>query len=279
MATNVSERQAREVVEAARESEWKLPSFGKELFLGDFRLDLIYPQPPARPGGGREGRAVPVARCASSSRPRSTRSRSSATPRSPTRGRWAQAARRARDEGARGVRRAGPVAGVLQPRARPVGGLACSLSRRCCSAHQSIGVAEPLRLFGTEEQKRKWLPLVAQGPDQRVPADRARRRLRPGAAVRDRDAGRRRLRRSSGQQAVGDERHDRGHRRRDGQGAEGRGSPRRDHRVRLPYDSTGVTVEHRNAFMGLRGIENSVTRLDERVRARGEPDRHARATA
>ena len=29
------------------------------------------------------------------------------------------------------------------------------------SAHQSIGVAEPLMLFGTEEQKRKWLPLVA----------------------------------------------------------------------------------------------------------------------
>ena len=29
----------------------------------------------------------------------------------------------------------------------------------------------------------------------------------------------------------------------------------------LPYDSDGVTVEHRNAFMGLRGIENSVTRL------------------
>jgi alkylation response protein AidB-like acyl-CoA dehydrogenase len=30
----------------------------------------------------------------------------------------------------------------------------------------------------------------------------------------------------------------------------------------LPYDSDGVTVEHRNAFMGLRGIENSVTRLE-----------------
>jgi alkylation response protein AidB-like acyl-CoA dehydrogenase len=29
----------------------------------------------------------------------------------------------------------------------------------------------------------------------------------------------------------------------------------------LPYDSDGITVEHRNAFMGLRGIENSVTRL------------------
>src|SRR5690349_17851879 len=45
MATHVSEKEARETVEAAREAEWKLPSFGKQLFLGDFRLDLIHPQP------------------------------------------------------------------------------------------------------------------------------------------------------------------------------------------------------------------------------------------
>ncbi|HMA28323.1 MAG TPA: acyl-CoA dehydrogenase family protein, partial [Thermoanaerobaculia bacterium] len=31
------------------------------------------------------------------------------------------------------------------------------------SAHQSIGVPQPLRLFGTEEQKRKWLPRLAKG--------------------------------------------------------------------------------------------------------------------
>src|ERR1700709_2689578 len=43
--TNVTEREARQVAEAAREQEWKLPSFGKELFLGNFRLDLIHPQP------------------------------------------------------------------------------------------------------------------------------------------------------------------------------------------------------------------------------------------
>ena len=30
------------------------------------------------------------------------------------------------------------------------------------SAHQSIGVAEPLRMFGSEEQRQKWLPLVAK---------------------------------------------------------------------------------------------------------------------
>ena len=33
----------------------------------------------------------------------------------------------------------------------------------------------------------------------------------------------------------------------------------------LPTDTEGVTVEHRNAFMGLRGIENSVTLLDGAV--------------
>src|SRR5437868_14706888 len=31
------------------------------------------------------------------------------------------------------------------------------------SAHQSIGVAQPLLLFGTEEQKKKYLPRVASG--------------------------------------------------------------------------------------------------------------------
>jgi len=31
------------------------------------------------------------------------------------------------------------------------------------SAHQSIGVPQPLILFGTEEQKRKFLPRVAKG--------------------------------------------------------------------------------------------------------------------
>src|SRR5258708_6166380 len=40
-----SEREARDVAEAARESEWSGPSFVRELFLGRFRLDLIHPHP------------------------------------------------------------------------------------------------------------------------------------------------------------------------------------------------------------------------------------------
>src|SRR3954454_7683961 len=55
MASNVTERDAREVAEAARETEWTLPSFGKELFLGNFRLDLIHPQPKVDPAQAEKG--------------------------------------------------------------------------------------------------------------------------------------------------------------------------------------------------------------------------------
>ena len=46
-----SEAESRAVAEAARQAEWKSPSFLRELFLGGFRLDLIYPFP-----GTEEGR-------------------------------------------------------------------------------------------------------------------------------------------------------------------------------------------------------------------------------
>src|SRR4030095_1836335 len=44
-----SEKEARDVAEAARESEWSGPSFVRELFLGRFRLDLIHPHPAQDP--------------------------------------------------------------------------------------------------------------------------------------------------------------------------------------------------------------------------------------
>src|SRR3712207_2492020 len=57
MASNVGEKEARQVAEAARETEWKLPSFGKELFLGNLRLDLIHPQPKLDPAKIEKGEA------------------------------------------------------------------------------------------------------------------------------------------------------------------------------------------------------------------------------
>src|SRR5256884_9917868 len=46
-AALATEKEARDVAESARESEWAHPSFVRELFLGRFRLDLIHPHPPA----------------------------------------------------------------------------------------------------------------------------------------------------------------------------------------------------------------------------------------
>ncbi|MGH9316401.1 MAG: acyl-CoA dehydrogenase family protein, partial [Thermoanaerobaculia bacterium] len=45
----VSEQEARRVAEEARETEWQAPSFLKELFLGNFRLNLVHPFPEAPP--------------------------------------------------------------------------------------------------------------------------------------------------------------------------------------------------------------------------------------
>src|SRR3989442_11063226 len=53
----VSEREARQVAEAAREQGWRKPSFAKELFLGRFRLDLIHPHPTGAPDDVQRGEA------------------------------------------------------------------------------------------------------------------------------------------------------------------------------------------------------------------------------
>ena len=130
------------------------------------------------------------------------------------------------------------------------------------SAHQSIGVAEPLMLFGSDEQKQKWLPLVAKDhisaflltePD--VGSDPARL----GSTATPTEGGYllngRKLWATNGAIA-------------DivvvmAQVPEGRRPPRRHQRVRARLHHRGRQVESRNAFMGLRGIENSVTRLED----------------
>ena len=47
--SQVSEQEARQVAEAARETEWSMPSFVRELFLGRLRMDLIDPLPAPDP--------------------------------------------------------------------------------------------------------------------------------------------------------------------------------------------------------------------------------------
>jgi alkylation response protein AidB-like acyl-CoA dehydrogenase len=52
---------------------------------------------------------------------------------------------------------------VAYTRAALLAGSHCASTTAFLSAHQSIGLPQPLKLFGTEEQKRKYLPRLARG--------------------------------------------------------------------------------------------------------------------
>src|SRR3954468_16111800 len=161
MASNVSEREAREVAEAARETDWTLPSFGKELFLGNFRLDLIHPQPELDATAVEKGeRFIKTLSdfLAENVDPLQIE-RDAKIPDDVVQG--------LKDMGAMGMKVPEQYGGLgLSPgyynKALAITGSSPSAISTLLSAHQSIGVAEPLLLFGSEEQKQKWLPQVAK---------------------------------------------------------------------------------------------------------------------
>jgi alkylation response protein AidB-like acyl-CoA dehydrogenase len=264
----VGAQQSRAVAEAARETEWRKPSFAKELFLGRLRLDLIHPHPrPTEPDMNRgeaflaqlreflETVVDPVA---------------------------IEREARIPDEVIKGLKELG-VLGMRVPaeygglgltqlyynRALQLIGSANAAMAALVSAHQSIGVPQPIKLFGTPEQKQRYLPRCARTdisaflltePD--VGSDPARLRT---TAVPTEDGSAYVL---NGVKLWGT----------NGviadllvvmavvPGSDG-------HRGGITAfvveaDSPGITVENRNAFLGLRGIENSVTRFhDVRVPA------------
>ncbi|MDO0925469.1 acyl-CoA dehydrogenase family protein [Streptomyces sp. TG1A-8] len=261
--TTVTEREAREVAEAARERNWRKPSFARELFLGRFRLDLIHPHPLPDPESVRRGEEF-LARlrafCETAVDP-------------------ARIEREARipDEVVAGLKELGALGMKIDPEYGGLGlsqlyynkalALVGSVSPAVgalLSAHQSIGVPQPLKLFGTREQKAAFLPRCARTdisaflltePD--VGSDPARlattavpdgddyvldgvKLWTTNGVVADLLVVMARVPRSEGH--------------RGGITA-----------FVVEAGSEGVTVEHRNAFMGLRGLENGVTRL-HRVR-------------
>src|SRR5918994_1535291 len=255
MATEITEREARQVAEEAREGEWKLPSFGKVLFLGRLRLALIHPQPKPPAEAVERGerflerlRAFLVERVDPLQIERDAR-----IPEAVIDG--------LKQLGALGMKVPERYGGlglsqVYYNRALALAGSMHASLSTLLSAHQSIGVAEPLLLFGTEEQKQRWLPLVARDhisaflltePD--VGSDPARL----GTTAEPVDGGYRlngvKLWATNGAIA-------------DIVVVMAKVPEKGITAFVLPNDTEGVTVEHRNAFMGLRGIENSVTRLE-----------------
>src|SRR3982750_695140 len=160
MSTQVSQKEARDVAEAARETEWTLPSFGKELFLGNFKLDLIYPQPKLDPAAVEKGETFlsTLTRFLEQHVDPLEIEREAKIPDHVVNG--------LKETGALGIKVNEEYGGlglsqVYYNKALMMAGAYHSSLATLLSAHQSIGLAEPLRMFGSDEQKREWLPKVA----------------------------------------------------------------------------------------------------------------------
>ena len=157
-----SEREARDVAEAARESDWSGPSFVRELYLGRFRLDLIHPHPekvdPAEQARAREFLA----------QLRGFLERMDSEMVDRTGHIPEEYIQELREMGAFGIKVPLEYGGLglsYQSYTRAIemvttkdGSLTALLS-----ASQSIGVPQPLALFGTEEQKQRFFPRIAAG--------------------------------------------------------------------------------------------------------------------
>ncbi len=156
-----SEKEARDVAEAARESEWSGPSFVRELFLGRFRLDLIHPHPAEDPG--EIARAQPFMDRLEEFLRRVDSDMIDRTGEIPE-----EYVQELRDMGAFGIKIPTEYGGLGLSYSSYVKAMAMVTSKdgsltALLSAHQSIGLPQPLKLFGSDEQKKKFFPRLAKG--------------------------------------------------------------------------------------------------------------------
>ncbi|HEY6065807.1 MAG TPA: acyl-CoA dehydrogenase family protein [Thermoanaerobaculia bacterium] len=157
----LTEAESRRVAEDARETEWTAPSFLKEIFLGNFRLNLVHPFPEAqldRPEFrdfmdrlerflveevdsdriDREGKVPP------------------------------HVIKGLAELGAFGIKIPKEYGGLGFSQREYTEAIKLVTSQdgnltTLLSAHQSIGLPQPLKLFGTKEQKKKYFPRLARG--------------------------------------------------------------------------------------------------------------------
>lgn len=260
----VTEEQARALAEESRETGWDKPSFAKELFLGRFPLELIHPFPtPTEADETRTRAFLDSVREFLETVDGSAIERDAQIPDEYVKG--------LADLGCFGMKIPAEYGGLGMSQVAYNRALMMVTSVHpslgaLLSAHQSIGVPEPLKLAGTPEQKQKFLPRCAAGaisaflltePD--VGSDPARL-ASTATPIEDGQAYELdgvKLWTTNGVVAellVIMARVPKSEGRRGGISA-----------FVVEADSPGITVERRNKFMGLRGIENGVTRL-HRVR-------------
>jgi alkylation response protein AidB-like acyl-CoA dehydrogenase len=261
----ISEKQAREVAEHARASEWLQPSFGKELFLGRLRLDLVHPHPSGSPEAAERGEAflAELREFCASQIDSSVIERDSQIPDAVILG--------LKELGALGMKIGTEYGGLglSQLYYNRALGLVCSVHPALgalLSAHQSIGVPQPVSMFGTDQQKQTWLPrctrevsaFLLTEPD--VGSDPARLHATATPDGDDYVLNGVKLWTTNGVIA-------------DLMVVMAKVPKSEDHRGGITAfvveaNTPGIVVENRNAFMGLRGIENGLTRFtDVRVPA------------
>ncbi|HEX3865514.1 MAG TPA: acyl-CoA dehydrogenase family protein [Gemmatimonadaceae bacterium] len=156
-----TESEARDVAEAARESDWAGSSFLRELFLGRFRLDLIHPHPVPDPEDAK--RAQPFFDKLEAFLRRVDSDMIDRTGQIPE-----EYVDELRAMGAFGIKIPTQYGGLGLSYSSYVKAIAMVTSKdgsltALLSAHQSIGLPQPLALFGTDEQKRTYFPRLAKG--------------------------------------------------------------------------------------------------------------------
>jgi alkylation response protein AidB-like acyl-CoA dehydrogenase len=158
----VTELEARAVAEASRETAWEAPSFVRELFLGTLRLELIHPLPEPDPDEQRRGTEFleRLQRFLEDDVDPEAVERDGKIP--------DHVVQKLREMGAFGIKIPREYGGLglsqlTYGRAMGLVGTRCGSMVALLSAHQSIGVPTPLKLFGTEEQKKRLLPRLAKG--------------------------------------------------------------------------------------------------------------------
>lgn len=150
------------VAEAAREAEWRHPSFVAEMFMGRFRPDLIFPYP-LQPASDKKTGDEFLARLEKFLRENLDPDEVDRTHEIPV-----AVIKGLADLGCFAMKIPASYGGlglsqVNYNRAIALVASYCGSTAVWLSAHQSIGVPQPLKLFGTEEQKKKYFPLFAKG--------------------------------------------------------------------------------------------------------------------
>src|SRR5918993_3035114 len=156
-----SEEEARDVAESARETDWAGASFARDIYLGRFSLDLIHPA--ARPDLEEEARAKPFLDKLREFLGRVDSDMIDRTGNIPE-----EYVNELRAMGAMGIKIPKEYGGLGLSYASYVKAMGLVTSKdgsltALLSAHQSIGLPQPLALFGNDDQKKRFFPRMAKG--------------------------------------------------------------------------------------------------------------------